>query len=74
MSEMKLNLCPGFMRKLVTKVISKLVCEKLGYKVNVELNQLGVTNTNGKVCLHLDVNADMDNAEFEKMIRDIGLG
>lgn len=73
MDEMKLKLTGGFMRGLVTKLVSKLIYEKLGYKIDVELNEVGITAVDGKVRLHLDANADMGNSEFVKLVKAIGL-
>lgn len=73
MDEMKLKLSSGFMREIVTKLVSKLIYEKLGYKVNVELNEVGITTVDGKVRLHLDASADMYDSEFVKLVKTIGL-
>ena len=69
---MKLKLSTGLMRNVVTRVISKAVYEKLGYKITVEINEIGLTDSDGKVRLHLNVNADMDNAEFMKLVKTVG--
>lgn len=73
MDEMKLKLSTGIMRNIVTKLVSNLVYEKLGYKVNVELNEIGITTVDGKVRLHLDADADMGSSEFTKLVKAIGL-
>lgn len=74
MDEMKLKLSTGIMRSIATKLLSKLVYEKLGYKINVELNEVAITTMEGKVCLHLDANADMSSSEFAKLVKTVGLG
>lgn len=70
---MKLKLSTGLMRNVVTRVISKAVYEKLGYKITVEINEIGLTDSEGKVRLHLDANADMDNSEFMRLLKAVGL-
>lgn len=73
MDEMKLKLSGGFMRGIVTKLISKLIYDKLGYKISVEVNEVGITTVDGKVRLHLNANANMSDTEFVKLVKAIGL-
>lgn len=73
MDEMKLKLSGGFMRGIVTKLISKLIYDKLGYKISVEVNEVGITTVDGKVRLHLNANANMSDTEFVKLAKAIGL-
>lgn len=55
MDEMKLKLSNGLLKSIVAKMVSKLVCERLGYSINVELNEIGISrDTNGKVAIHLN--------------------
>jgi hypothetical protein len=73
MDEMKLKLSDGLMKTVVTKMVSKKISEKFGYKINVDLNEIGITSVDGKVRLHLDANADMANSEFAKLLKTVGL-
>lgn len=73
MDEMKLKLSNGLLKSIVTKLVSKLVCERLGYQVKVELNEIGITNADGKVRIHLNADANMTNDEFTKLIKTVGL-
>lgn len=73
MDEMKLKLSGGFMRGIVTKLISKLIYDKLGYKISVEVNEVGITTVDGKVRLHMNANANMSDTEFVKLVKAIGL-
>lgn len=74
MDEMKLKLSTGFMQTIIAKMISKLVYEKTGYRVNINLNEVGIISSNdGKVRLYLNADADMDHSEFVKIVKDIGM-
>ena len=42
MDELKMNLSSKFMRGIVTKIISKAVYKKTGYKVEIDLNNINV--------------------------------
>lgn len=73
MDELKLRLSTKFMRGIVTKLISKLIFKKSGYRVDIQLNKIEIETIDGKVHLHVDVDGEMDNAEFMKLIKSIGL-
>ena len=72
MDEMKLNLSTKFMRNLVASLISKTIQKKLGYKVDIQLTELSATVANGQAHLHLNVDADLNNDEFKKILESIG--
>ena len=48
MDEMKIKLSTNFMRGLVSKLISKTIYKKLGYKIDIQLNDLDISTNNGK--------------------------
>ena len=66
--------------RLVNSLISKFVRHKVkkccGHNVNVAFNQIVATVKDGdKVKIHLELDADMNTEEFEKMImKALGLG
>lgn len=69
----ELKITSKFMRNLLTKAISKLIQKKFGYKVDIQLNDLNVIIVDGKAHLHTDVNLEIDNNEFLKIVKSIGL-
>ena len=71
MDELKLNLSSKFMRGIVTKLMSKVIYKKTGYKIEVELNSINVEVINGKACIHADVDAEIDNEELMKIVKNI---
>lgn len=73
MDELKLRLSTKFMRSIVTKLISKMIFKKLGYQIDIQLNKIEIETTDGKVHLHVDVDGEMDNSEFMKLVKSIGL-
>lgn len=73
MDELKLKLSTTFMRGIVAKLIAKAIYKKLGYKVDILLNEIEVRTENGKVRLHANVDAEVNNADFAKIIDSIGL-
>ena len=71
MDELKMNLSSKFMRGIVTKIISKAVYKKTGYKVEIDLNNINVEVVNGKAYIHVDADAAIDNDELMKIIKNM---
>lgn len=71
--ELKIGLSTKLMRGIVSKLISKLVQEKLGYKVDIQLNGVQVEMKEDRVHLHLNVDADLDKNDFVDILKNIGL-
>ena len=73
MDEMKLNLGSKFMRRVVSKLISKYLSKSLGYKVRIDLNKLNVNFDDGDTILKTDLELRMDKHEFKKLISKIDI-
>ena len=71
MDELKLNLSSKFMRGIVTKLISKAVYKKTGYKIGIELNNINVEVINGRAHIHINADAEIDNDELMKIVKTI---
>lgn len=72
MDEMKLKLSTKFMKNFVTKLITKSIYKKYGYRVDIQLNELEVEIVNGIAHLHTDVDITTNDSELTKMIKSIG--
>ncbi len=73
MDVLKLKLSTKFMRSTIANLISKALYKKLGYNIDILLNEIEVKNENGKIMLHVDVDAEVDNGEFIKILKSIGM-
>lgn len=71
MDEMKIS--SGFTTSLVSKIAQGLLSKKLGCKIELKVNELMATVTDGKTHLHLDIDADMDKAELTKLLKQSGV-
>ena len=69
MDEMKLKLSTKFMRGMVSKLIAKALYKKLGYKVDIQLNDINVEFIDGETSIHADVDLRLDKEEFTKLIK-----
>ena len=73
MDEMKLKLSSKFMRGIITNIISKAIYKKLGYNIDILLNEINIENVDGKMRIHVDADAEVTNDELRKLIKSIGL-
>lgn len=73
MDVLKLKLSTKFMRSMVASLISKALYKKLGYNIDILLNEIEVKNENGKILVHVDADAEVDNGEFVKILKSIGM-
>ena len=73
MDELKMSLSTKFMKGIVTKIISKAILKKTGYNINIQLNEIKLETVDGKVCLHADVDAEINNEDFINIIKSKGL-
>lgn len=72
MDMIMLKLSTKFMKGIVAKIISKKVYKNLGYKIDIQLNDVQVDTINGDVKLHINVDAKMNKTEFERLMEELG--
>lgn len=71
MDEMKIG--SKFTTSIVSKLLAMLIQKKLGYDVELKLNEVNVTVIDGKTHVHLDVDAELEKDELMKILKNIGL-
>ena len=72
MDEMQMRLSTKFMRSIVSKLITKAVYKKLGYKVDIQLKDLDVSIINGETSINTNVELKLDRDEFVKIMKTFG--
>lgn len=73
MDEMKIKLSTKLMRGFVSKLLAKMIYKKTGYKVNIHINDLDVKVIDGEAKIATNLEVNIDNDEFLKIIKSIGL-
>lgn len=71
MDEMKLKLSSKFMRNIVSKILSKMIYKKLGYKVNIQFESLNVDIVDGETKILANVEASFNSNEFKNIMKAI---
>lgn len=62
-----------FTTGIISKVVSMVIRKKLGYDVQLKLNEVNATIIDGKTHVHLDVDAELSKEELNKILASIGL-
>ena len=73
MDEMKVKLSTKFMRSIVSKVISRAIYKKYGYRVGIQLNDLDVNIIDGETKIATNVEVKLESKEFMKIVKSLGL-
>lgn len=71
MDEMKIKLSTRFMKNIISKLITKAICNKLGYKINIQLTDLDVSFVGGETKIITSAEVTIDKNEFEKIIKTV---
>lgn len=71
MDELKMKLSTKFMRSIVSKLIAKAIYKKIGYKVDVQLNDLDISVIDGDANINANVEVKINNEEFMKIMKSI---
>lgn len=71
MDEMKI--VSKFTRGIVSKILKTVIHKKTGYDVDIQLNEITTTISDGKTHLHLDVDAELNKEELMNILKSIGL-
>ena len=68
---MKLNLSSDFTKNMISKVLSSVIRNKLGYNVDVRLNGLDVQIVDGNARITVNAQADVAKSELNKIVQNI---
>ena len=71
MDEMKIS--SKFTRMLLSKLAKGVLHKKLGYSVDIQLNELNASISDEKAHVHVSIDADMSKEELMKTLKKIGL-
>lgn len=59
------------MKGVITKIVEKKICEKIGCKIDIQLNNIQIDVVDGEVKAHLDADAKMEKTEFDKLMNNL---
>ena len=70
---MLINLKSKFMRKVVSKLLSKSIKSKTGYEIDVQFDELNASFEDGEITVKANLEAKMSKDEFMKIFKSQGL-
>ena len=70
----ELKIVSKFTTNMISKLVKMVLRKKLGYDIDIQLNEIKTTITDGKTHVHLDVDAELEKEELVKILKKIGLG
>ena len=73
MDAIKVKLSTGFMKNIVAKLVARSIYKKTGYKINIQLNDLDISFTDGDTNIKANIEVKLDSKEFGKLIKKAGL-
>lgn len=62
-----------FTRAVLSKLARMMLRKKLGYDIDIQLNEMNVTIVDGKAHVYLNVDAELDKDELMKILKTTGL-
>ena len=62
-----------FITGIVSKIAKKVVRDKLGYHIDIQLNGLRTTDKDDKKQLHYDEDQEQTKEELNKLLKSIGV-
>ena len=71
MDEMKIKLSTKFMKNVVSKLLSKFIYMKTGYKVTIQIEEFDFWSYNSETTVKMNVEAKMKSEEFNKILNSI---
>ena len=69
MDELKIAINSAFMKRIIKTVLSKAMEKKLGYKIDIQINEIKADVTGVVVELHLDIDGRMTTDELSKLLK-----
>ena len=69
MDELKLKLSTRFMRKIVSKLISRSIRKKYGYNIDIHLEDLDIESFDCETTVRASVELKIDNGELIEILQ-----
>ena len=69
---MLINLKSKFMRKVVSKLLSKSIKSKTGYEIDVQFDELNASFEDGEITVKAKLESKMSKDEFVKILKSQG--
>lgn len=69
----EMRIVSKFTTGMISKLLKLTLRKKLGYDMDIRLNEVTAKVDNGKAHIHLDVDAELEKDELTKILKNVGL-
>ena len=69
MDELKIAINSAFMKRIIKTVLSKVIKKKLGYEIDIQINEIKADVTGDIAKLHLDMDGQITTDELSKLLK-----
>ncbi len=69
----EMRIVSKFTTGMISKLLKLALRKKLGYDIDIRLNEVTAKVDNGKTHIHLDVDAELEKDELTKILKNVGL-
>ena len=69
MDELKIAINSAFMKRIIKIVLSKVIEKKLGYQIDIQINEIKADVSGGVVKLTLDIDGQTTTDELSKLLK-----
>lgn len=69
----EMRIVSKFTTGMISKLLKLTLRKKLGYDIDIRLNEVTAKVDNGKTHIHLDVDAELEKDELTKILKNVGL-
>lgn len=69
MDELKIAINSAFMKRIIKTVLSKVIKKKLGYEIDIQINEIKADVTGDIAKLHLDIDGQITTDELSKLLK-----
>lgn len=66
MDEMKIS--SAFTTSIISKLVNRVIRKKLGYDIGLKLNGVKANVSDGKIYVHLDADAELEQKDLIKLL------
>lgn len=67
MDEMRIKLSSKLMRGMISKIIAKVIFNSIGYKPEIQINEIEAEMKNGKISFHINADGAIDDKVLIKV-------
>ena len=69
----EMNIVSKFTTTIISKITRKVARKRLGYDVDIQLNEIKTTIVDGKTHIHVDLDVGLSKEELLKILKNISL-